>query len=140
VLIGGLGRDLRPARHGGDKAGWHARALPRPPHTGDDLDRARTIALTMMVIFQVVHVGNVRSEHRSLFAKSPFSNRILFAGTAIAVSLHIAAMHLGPTQAILHLQPLDLATWATILAVSLPGAVAVELHRLLRTPDRPHVR
>lgn len=43
-------------------------------------------------------------------------------------------MYLGPTQAVLHLEPLDLATWTTMLAVSLTVAVAVELHKLLRRP------
>ena len=105
------------------------------PHTGDDLDRARTVAITMMVLFQVVHVGNARSEHRSLFAKSPLSNPILFAGTALALTLHIAAMHLEPIQTVLRLQPLDLATWATMLAVSVSVALAVELHKLLRRPN-----
>ena len=104
------------------------------PHTGDDLDRARTIALTMMVVFQVVHVGNARSEHRSLFAKSPFSNPILFAGTAGALALHVGALYLPATQSILRVEPLDLGTWATIAAVSLSVTAAVEVHKLLRRP------
>ncbi len=104
--------------------------------SGTSLEEARTIALTTMVVFQVVHVGNCRSEHRSLFAKSPFSNPLLFAGTAAALALHVGALYFGPTQAALRVEPLDLATWAEILAVALTVSVAVELHkRFRRRPD-----
>ena len=104
------------------------------PHTGDDLARARTIALTTMVVFQVMHVGNARSEHRSAFARSPFSNPLLLVGTALALGLHVGALYFGPTQEVLRLQPLDLTTWASIVAVSLSIVVAMELHKVLRRP------
>ncbi len=104
------------------------------PHSGDDLERARTIALTAMVVFQVVHVGNARSEHRSAFSLSPFANPLLLLGTAAALGLHIGALHFGPTQELLRVEPLDLATWAAIVAVSLSITVAMELHKLLRRP------
>ena len=97
----------------------------------DDLERGRTVALTTMVLFQVFHVGNCRSELRSAFAKSPFSNRILFMGTAAALGLHIAALHLPFTQYVLRVQPLDVSTWVVMIAVASTVIVAVELHKLL---------
>ncbi|HMB53814.1 MAG TPA: HAD-IC family P-type ATPase, partial [Thermoanaerobaculia bacterium] len=99
---------------------------------GTSLEEARTIALTTMVVFQVIHVGNCRSERHSLFAKSPFANPLLFAGTAAALALHVGALYFEPTQVALRVEPLDLATWAKIFAVALSVAVAVELHKRLR--------
>ncbi|MCC6222472.1 MAG: HAD-IC family P-type ATPase [Thermoleophilia bacterium] len=103
-------------------------------HARDDVDRARTVALTTMVLFQAFHVGNSRSEHLSAFAKSPFSNRLLFAGTAAAVALHVGAMHFGPAQYVLRVEPLDVSTWLKMVGVSASVLVAVELHKLLRGP------
>ncbi len=100
--------------------------------SGAPLEEARTIALTAMVVFQVIHVGNCRSEMHSLFAKSPFANPVLFVGTAVAMALHVGALYFPPTQAALHLEPLDLATWGEIVAVGLSVAVAVELHKRFR--------
>jgi len=99
---------------------------------GTPLQEARTIALTTMVVFQVIHVGNCRSERHSLFAKSPFANPLLFAGTLAALSLHVGALYFGPTQAALRLEPLALETWVEIVLVALSVAVAVELHKLWR--------
>jgi Ca2+-transporting ATPase len=47
------------------------------------IDRARTVALTTMVLFQAFHLGNCRSEDLSAFAKSPVSNRFLFVAAAV---------------------------------------------------------
>lgn len=104
---------------------------------GTSLEEARTIALTTMVVFQMVHVGNCRSEQHSLFAKSPFANPVLFAGTLAALALHVGALYFPPTQAALRVEPLDLLTWAEILAVSLTVSAAVELHKRLRRPGPP---
>jgi len=102
---------------------------------GASLEEARSVALTAMVVFQVVHVGNCRSEQRSLFAKNPLSNRLLFVGSAVALAIHAAALYFPPTQAALRVEPLNLSTWAEILAVALSVAVAGELHKRLRRPS-----
>jgi magnesium-transporting ATPase (P-type) len=101
-----------------------------------DLDRARTVALTTVVLFQVFHVGNSRSEHLSAFAKSPFSNRFLFVGTVVALAVHVGALHFPPTQFVLRVEPLDAATWVRMIAVASTIIVAMELHKLLRGPGR----
>jgi magnesium-transporting ATPase (P-type) len=101
-----------------------------------ELGRAQTVALTTMVLFQVFHIGNSRSEHRSAFAKSPFSNPFLFVGTLIAVSLHVAALYLPVTQFVLRVEPLDLDAWLRMILVASSIIVVIELHKLLRGPRR----
>jgi Ca2+-transporting ATPase len=100
------------------------------------IDRARTVALTTMVFFQVFHVGNSRSEHLSVLAKSPFSNPFLFVGTAVALTIHAAALYLPPTQYILRVEPLGLLDWVRMIAVAFSIIVVVEAHKFLRGPGR----
>jgi magnesium-transporting ATPase (P-type) len=104
---------------------------------GSSIEEARTVALTTMVLFQVFHLGNSRSEHRSAFSKSPLSNPLLLVGTMLAVALHVGALHFGPAQFILGVEPLALETWARIVAVAFSVIVVVEIHKLLRGPGRP---
>ena len=101
-----------------------------------ELDRgegyARSLALTTMVAFQLVHVGNARSERRSAFAKSPLANPFLLVGTATAGGLHIAALYLPGLSNLLRLEPLDAGGWAAVLAVALTIVPVMEAHKLLR--------
>jgi Ca2+-transporting ATPase len=90
------------------------------------------VALTTMVVFMALHVGNSRSETLSAFAKSPFGNRFLFGGTLGALVIHAAALYLPVTQFALDLEPIGLLTWLEILAVSVSVVVAVELQKLAR--------
>jgi Ca2+-transporting ATPase len=99
---------------------------------GSSTERARTVALTTMVLFQMFHVGNSRSEFLSAFVKSPISNPFLFIATATALAIHVAAMYLPPTQYVLRIEPLDLMTWARMIAVASSVIVVVEVHKLLR--------
>jgi magnesium-transporting ATPase (P-type) len=103
---------------------------------GTSLDQARTIAVTQLVVFMVLHVGNSRSEYLSVFRKSPLSNRFLFVGTALALSVHIAALHLPFTQFALGFEPFPLNVWAAIVATALSVIVAVEVHKRIRGPAR----
>jgi magnesium-transporting ATPase (P-type) len=106
----------------------------------DNLGMARTAALTTMVLFQVFHVGNSRSEHRSAFARSPLLNPFLFVGTLVAVTIHIGALYLPFTQFILRVEPLDLETWMRMVIVAASIIVVVEIHKLLRGPGRRFAR
>ena len=98
------------------------------------LVQARVAALTSLVVFQIFHVGNCRSEYRSVFAKSPFSNRFLLLGVAASAGLHVAALYLPFTQRLLRVQPLPLESWLRIFAVGLTIVLVVELHKRLRPP------
>jgi Ca2+-transporting ATPase len=98
------------------------------------LEHARTMALTTMVMFQAIHVGNARSERQSIFRKSPFSNPFLFVGTIVALSVHAAALYFGPTQALLEVEPLTLGEWLRIATAAVSIVLIVEMHKLFRKP------
>jgi Ca2+-transporting ATPase len=83
-----------------------------------------------MVVYQMVHVGNCRSERRSAFRKSVLSNPVLLIGTLISMVVHVGALYWQPTQALLQLEPLQLESWLRILAISLSVLVVVELHKI----------
>lgn len=110
--------------------------VPATPWHGS-LASAQTVALTTMVVFQVFHVGNSRSEHLSVLAKSPLSNRFLFVSTAAALLVHLVALNVGPTQFVLRVEPiLDAGTWLRIVAVAATILAAIEVHKLLRRGAR----
>ena len=101
----------------------------------DSIEQARTVALTTMVLFQSVHVGNARSERLSAFAKSPFSNPFLFIATVAALLVHVGALYFPPAQFVLRVEPLGLGEWVRMAAVSLSVIVAVEIHKAVRRAD-----
>lgn len=98
------------------------------------LEHARTMALTTLVMFQAIHVGNARSEHLSAFRKSPFSNPFLFVGTIVALAVHAGSLYFGPTQNLLEVEPLSITDWLRIAVASLSIVLVVELHKLIRRP------
>ena len=100
------------------------------------LGRAQTVALTTMVVFQAFHVGNCRSERRSVFALNPWANPFLFLATAGALLVHVAALYLPPTQFLLRVEPLDLDAWVRMTVVASTILVAVEIHKGLERRRR----
>jgi magnesium-transporting ATPase (P-type) len=102
-----------------------------------NLGRAQTVALTTMVLFQVFHVGNCRFERRSVLALSPWSNPFLFAATAAALLVHVAALYLPPTQFLLRVEPLDLGTWVRMALIASTILVAIEIDKRLRRARTP---
>jgi Ca2+-transporting ATPase len=103
--------------------------------SGASLMQAQTVALTTMVIFQMLQVGNARSERLSVFAKSPFSNPFLFISTGVALVVHIAALYFPPTQFILRVEPIPFETWVRIVAIATTVIVAMEVHKWVRRPS-----
>ncbi len=99
-----------------------------------DLDYARVAALTTLVVFQVFHATNCRSETQSVFRMNPFTNWILFVGLIGSLAVHIGAMYFSPTQSLLRLEPLTLTTWLRIAMISCSIIAVVELHKLIRRP------
>ncbi len=98
----------------------------------DSLVMAQTVALTTMVVFQAFQAGNARSETRSLFRMSPFSNRLLIVSTVAALSVHALALYWGPTQRILRVEPIGFEVWMRIVLVASSILLFTEIHKYLR--------
>ena len=98
---------------------------------GASLREAQTVALTSLVLFQAFQAGNARSERRSLFSISPFSNPLLLVGAAASVLVHAAALYSPPTQFVLGVEPISLDAWLRILLVAATLLSAVELHKAI---------
>jgi magnesium-transporting ATPase (P-type) len=105
---------------------------------GWSIDAARNSVVLLLVLFENVQVFNTRSELRSAFAHDLRRNLLLVGGTVLAQLLHIAAMHLPATQALLGLQPITLTHWVTLLALALLLVAAVEAHKAFWRRTRHH--
>ncbi|MEB3322612.1 MAG: HAD-IC family P-type ATPase [Synechococcaceae cyanobacterium] len=104
---------------------------------GWDLPEARNVLLLLMVLFENVHLGNCRSETRSVFVLSPLRSPVVLCGTAVAVLLHVLMMHLPLGHALLGTGPVSPALWLRLIALSLSVLVAVEIDKARRGRSWP---
>jgi len=95
------------------------------------IDLARTSALTTLVLFQTVHVFNCRSEDVSIFKTNLFSNKMLWLAV-LTTLVHVAALYVPWTQALLEFTPLPWQVWVASIVVASTAIVVNELHKWLR--------
>ncbi|RFA37656.1 calcium-translocating P-type ATPase, SERCA-type [Virgibacillus dokdonensis] len=81
------------------------------------LTYAQTIAFTTLVMAQLIHVFDCRSE-RSIFARNPFENMYLVLAVLSSLVLLLVVIYWTPLQPIFHTVSLNLRDWALILALS----------------------
>lgn len=99
---------------------------------GMSLGDARNQMVQLFVLFEIFHIGNARSETRSLFALSPLRNPMLFVGTLGAVGLHVAALLTPVGQKILGLAMPTIDEIVLLAALGLSVVVAMELYKAFR--------
>ncbi len=88
--------------------------------------RARTVAFTTVVMFQMFYVLSSRSFRHTLFSIGPLKNRKLLAAVIISVLLQVAVIYIPPVSAIFRTVPLDLMDWVIIMAVSSSVFIIIE--------------
>lgn len=73
-------------------------------HNGDaargSLEASRTAALITLVMSQLIHVFECRSEHRSIFRMNPFGNMKLVLAVAVSFAALAAAVMLPQLQTV----------------------------------------
>jgi Ca2+-transporting ATPase len=99
---------------------------------GVSLERARTIAVTTMVLFQFFQAWNSRSELQSVFTISPLSNPFLFYSMVAAFLAQIAFVYVPSLQWVFRTESLAGAEWIQIGLVALTVVLAVEVDKLIR--------
>jgi len=99
---------------------------------GVSLERARTIAVTTMVLFQFFQAWNSRSELQSVFRINPLSNPFLFYSMVAAFLAQIAVIYVPALQWVFRTEPLTGTEWLRIVIVALTVFVGVEIDKAIR--------
>jgi len=94
-----------------------------------DLSKARTIAFTTLVMFQMFAVISSRSLRHSLTKLNPFSNRWLSGAICLSLAIQVIVIYWGPLQPIFGTVPLLAIDWLKLIGVSSLGFVAMELSK-----------
>ncbi|QYZ79455.1 HAD family hydrolase [Methanofollis formosanus] len=83
-------------------------------------ERARTLAFTGLVVFELVNLFNFKSLHAGVLETGLFSNPSLIAAAAASLLLQVAAVYAPPLQAAFRTVPLTGPDWLLLLLVGLP--------------------
>ncbi len=97
----------------------------------NDIEKAWTISMTTLAVFQWFNAWNCRSENESIFKMNPFSNKYLILATLIVVGLQFLAVYNPFMQSILSTVPLSLNEWLIIVPVSASIILVEELRKLI---------
>jgi Ca2+-transporting ATPase len=92
----------------------------------EELDMCRTILFTTMVICQVLHSYNWRSETRSFFSAPPWENLYLLGAFAASIALQMAVIYVPFMQKAFHTQAPTLAGWILILACAIVPVLLID--------------
>ncbi|WP_350344874.1 calcium-translocating P-type ATPase, SERCA-type [Proteinivorax tanatarense] len=82
-----------------------------------NLEVARTMAFVSLIVTQLVHVFDCRSERKSIFEMNIFSNIYLVIAVLFSTMLMLAVIYVGPLQAVFSTVPLSLEQWLMITGV-----------------------
>jgi magnesium-transporting ATPase (P-type) len=82
-----------------------------------EIDEARTVAFTTLVLAQLFNCFNARSDRTSAFHHL-FTNRLLWAAIALSLALQIAVVHLPLLNDAFGTTPLALADWLLCAALA----------------------
>jgi len=96
-----------------------------------DIVLARTMALTLLAVYQWINVWNCRSEKRSIFAENPFSNMFFVYALILVIFLHGCLLYVPFMQNIFRTVPLSASQWGIILLASLPLVVIEEIRKFI---------
>ncbi|WP_421384510.1 calcium-translocating P-type ATPase, SERCA-type [Bacillus salacetis] len=83
----------------------------------DHLAYAQTVAFATLVMAQLIHVFDCRSE-KSVFARNPFGNMYLVWAVLSSLLLMVLVIYLPALQPIFHTVPIELKDWLLIAGMS----------------------
>ncbi|MGG7078014.1 calcium-translocating P-type ATPase, PMCA-type [Clostridium sardiniense] len=87
-----------------------------------DLETCRTIALSTLIMSQLFHVFECRSERHSIFEIKLFTNPYLVGAVTVSISMLLAILYVPFLRGIFHTVPLMINHWAIVAFFS--GVIA----------------
>jgi Ca2+-transporting ATPase len=83
----------------------------------EPLAYAQTVAFATLVLAQLIHVFDCRSEH-SILARNPFGNMYLVLAVLSSILLMLVVIYLPGLQTIFHTLPIKPKDWLLIISLS----------------------
>ncbi|MDZ5474400.1 cation-translocating P-type ATPase [Bacillus sp. 31A1R] len=83
----------------------------------ENLVYAQTIAFATLVMAQLIHVFDCRSE-KSVFSRNPFGNKYLVWAVISSVILMLIVIYYPPLQPIFHTVPVELRDWFLVVGLA----------------------
>ncbi len=96
------------------------------------ITKARTVAFTTVVMFQMFYVLSARSFRHTFFSVGPLRNKKLLAAMAISILLQAAVLYIPPVSAIFRTVPLDAVDWLIVIGVSSSVFIIIELLKAVK--------
>ena len=101
--------------------GWH-----------QTVEQARTVSFTVMVVAQLVHAFNCRSERLSLFQVGLGTNRTLLWAFLLSLVMQLAVLTVPAALPIFKVAPLPIENWGLMAAMVLLPLIIVEAAKWIK--------
>ncbi len=96
------------------------------------IDQARTVAFTVMVVAQLVHAFNCRSERLSLFQLGIGTNRALLGAFLISIAVQVTVLTLPAAEPVFKVARLPLEDWVLTGAMGILPFLIMEVIKVRR--------
>jgi magnesium-transporting ATPase (P-type) len=97
---------------------------------GSAIEVARTAAVNMLVVGELVYLFNVRHFTAHAFTRDILTgNPVAFWVSVLLIGVQLLFTYAPPMQQVFHTAPLDMASWLIILALGLGKFLAVEAEK-----------
>lgn len=96
------------------------------------LEMCQTIVFTTMVMSQVFHSFNYRSETRSIFRAPPWKNKYLLGAFVISIGLQMAVLYLPFMQTAFRTHAPSAQAWVLIMTCALVPVILIDRVKVLR--------
>ncbi|XP_067930205.1 calcium-transporting ATPase sarcoplasmic/endoplasmic reticulum type-like isoform X3 [Watersipora subatra] len=85
-----------------------------------------TMALSVLVVIEMLNALNSLSENQSLLSMPPWVNPWLVGAVALSMALHFMILHVPFLSTVFQITPLTLGHWVAVLKISLPVIILDE--------------
>ncbi|QQR91869.1 MAG: cation-transporting P-type ATPase [Myxococcales bacterium] len=97
----------------------------------EQLERARSMAFTLLAIAPLFHAFNCRSTRNSIFSVGLFQNVLLWVAVLASAAVHLVAIFLPVLHPVFKSHLLDLNEWLVVLVLSFLTIPVFELFKLV---------
>ncbi len=96
-----------------------------------DLPKARTVALTVSVLFELAVVFVTRTpDNKSVFRTNPVNNKFLLVAVGLAFGLHLLTIYFPPMAAVFQFTPIGGEEWGLMLLAVGIGVVLLDVTKI----------